>query len=493
MAKLTVRVQALVWPAGVFALALLLRLVDLGSRPFWLDEIFTYNRASLSPTALVLDSFQNHHMPSFFLLLSPLTHLPHPEFWLRLPSAIFGALAVVLVFLIAARISNRLGGVMAGLILAFSPTMLGFAQEARSYTLVMTLILVALYGVTRLVQNWRGDKTGWLCYIFGTAGALMILGDSLPWLIAANLIFLVLLAFTTERKRFLYRFLGADAVILALTLPFYLLMLHFQSQSVTTSLGWIPPLSLSRIWYNFGAVYLMHLPDWVSFRLLTHHAIPGVVWLLDLLLLCALGAGIWRLRRQPTMLITQLLAFLFLPCLFLLISLTHPILLPRYLLWSAAPFAILAGIGIATLIGFIPRRAGRSIAALGVAALLLLNLLPYYKTEIKPRWDVAAQLLSQEVEPGDVVLFSDPGVLPILQLYLPVGAQATILGTPYASLPDLQQALRHGHNVWVVYGHAGQNTSTRKGFFAGLQPLGAPAQLQQAGKRITIALYQPDH
>lgn len=493
MAKLTVRLQALVWPMGVFALALLLRLVDLGSRPFWLDEIFTYNRASLRPAALVLDSFQNHHMPGFFLLLSPLTHLGHPEFWLRLPSAIFGALAVLLVFLIATRVVNRLAGVMAGLILAFSPTVLGFAQEARSYTLVMTLILVALYGVTLLAQSGPGNKTGWRCYVLGTAGALDILGDSLPWLIAATLIFVALLVYTTERKRFLRAILIADAVILALTLPFYLLLLHFQTQSVTTSLGWIPPLSLARIWYNFGAVYLMHLPDWVSYRLLTHHAIPGVVWLVDLLLLCALGAGIWRLRRQPAMLLTQLLAFLFLPCLFLLISLAHPVLLPRYLLWSAAPFAILAGIGIASLIDFLPRRAGRHLAALCVAVLLLLNLLPYYKTEIKPRWDLAAQLLSQEVKSGDVVLFSDTGVLPILQLYLPAGTQTTILGTPYVSIPDLQRALRHGHRVWVVYGHAGQNTSTRKDFFAGVEQLGPPAQIQQAGKRITIALYQPNH
>ncbi len=95
------RLAAWAWPFGVFVLALLPRLIGLGSRPFWLDEVFTLNRASLKPGALVLDSFQNHHMPSFFLMLSPFTHLEHPEFWLRLPSALFGAAAVMLVFMIA--------------------------------------------------------------------------------------------------------------------------------------------------------------------------------------------------------------------------------------------------------------------------------------------------------------------------------------------------------------------------------------------------------
>lgn len=491
MAHLPARVKAALWPCGIFILALLPRLRDLGNRPFWLDEVFTYNRAALPPKALALNSFQNHHAPGFFLLLSPFTHLGHPEFWLRLPSAIFGALAVALVFMIAARVAGRLAGVMAALILGLSPTVLGFAQEARSYTLVMTLILVALYGVTRLAQNSSRERTSWLCYSLGTAAALNILGDSLPWFIAANLILLALLGFSPQRRAFVRAILWSDALILALTAPVYLFMLHFQAQSVTTSLGWIPPLTPGRIWYNFGAVYLMHVPDWVSFRLLSHHAIPGVVWLVDLLLLIALAVAVWHLRRRPQMLITQGLAFLFLPCLFLLISLAHPVLLPRYLLWSAAPFAILAGVGLASLIRTLTAPWQRYLAGLGVAALLVLNMLPYYKTETKPRWDIAAQQLASEVKPGDVVLFSDTGVIPILQLYLPAAAQPIVLGTPYADAKQAQNALAQGHRVWVVYGHAGQNTSTRHGFFTGLQQLGQPELIQKAGKRITIALYQP--
>lgn len=491
MAYLPTRAKAALWPCVVFILALIPRLLDLGNRPFWLDEVFTYNRAALAPKALALNSFQNHHAPEFFLLLSPLTHLGHPEFWLRVPSAIFGALAVALTFMIATRVAGRLAGVMAALVLGLSPIVLGFAQEARSYTLVMTLILVALYGVTRLAQNGHREKTGWLCYSFGTAAALNILGDSVPWFLAANLILLALLGFSNQRRAFLRAILLSDALILALTAPVYLFMLHFQAQSVTTSLGWIPPLTPGRIWYNFGAVYLMHVPDWVSFRLLSHHAIPGVVWLIDLLLLISLSVAVWQLRRWPQMLITQGLAFLFLPCLFLLISLVHPVLLPRYLLWSAAPFAILAGVGLARLIRALTAPRLRRMAGLGVAVLLLLNLLPYYRTETKPRWDIAAQQLASEVKPGDVVLFSDTGVVPILQLYLPEAAQPIVLGTPYADAKQAQEALAQGHRVWVVYGHAGQNTSTRHGFFTSLHQLGQPELIQKAGKRITIALYQP--
>lgn len=483
------------WPLAVLALALLPRLVGLGSRSFWLDEILTFNRASLGPSALALNSFQNHHMPGFFLLLAPLTHMAHPEYWLRLPSAIFGALSVMLVFMITSRIAGRLAGVVAALYLGLSPSALGFAQEARSYTLVMMLILVALYGVTRLAQDWQQGKTGWVCYVAGTTLALAVLGDSLPWFIAANLIFAALLKFIPEPRRFIQRALVADGVVLAVTAPLYMLMLHYQVQGVATSLEWIPQLSLSQVWYSFGSIYLMHVPDWVSFKLFAHHAIPGVVWLLDLLLLLALGAAVWRLRLWPEMLITQGISFIFLPCLFLAISTVHPVLLPRYLLWSAAPFAVLVGVGMQTLLKLLPVRAVRRVnmqwlgAAL-IAVLLALNVLPYYREELKPNWSMAAQELAQDVKPGDVVLFSDTGAVPILKFYLSDLGNATAISSPYTSLADAEAALKEGKRVWVVYGHAGQNTSTHKSFFAQLQPLGTPETIQKAGKRITIALYE---
>ncbi len=312
-----------------------------------------------------------------------------------------------------------------------------------------------------------------------------------PGCIAANLIFLCLLPFAPARGRFARNFLLADAAVAVLTAPFYALMLHFQTQTVTNSLGWIPPLDAARLWYNLGAVYLMHVADWVSFRFLNHYAVPGLVWLIDILLLLALGTAAWRLRRRPVMLIMLSIAFLFLPCLFMLISLWHPVLLPRYLLWSAAPFAILVGIGAAALLeGQSPRTA--RLAVLGAAALLFVNLLPYYHLETKPRWDVAAQMLAGEVSAGDVIYLSDTGALPILRLYMPASAQASVLSDSDGDLTHAKQALSQGKRVWVVYGHAGQNTSTPQKFFAGVQALGMPSLVQAAGKRITIALYTPD-
>lgn len=491
------RLAGWLWPLGVFGLALLPRLFDIAAKPFWLDEVLTLQRASLKPAALVLDSFENHHLPSFFLMLSPLTHLAHPQFWLRLPSAVFGSVAVVMVFLIASRVGGRLAGVLAALILGLSPITVAYSQEARSYTLVMTLILVALYGVLLLAQDlaaagrgFRAAKAGWLCFVLGTAAAVDVLGDGLPWLLAANLIFVALLPFAPARRGLMRNVLLADLVVVVVTAPFYALLLHFQYQSVTSAMQWIPPLDAGRIWYNFGSVYFMHVADWVSFKLLDSHLVPGLTRTIDVLLLLMLGAAAWGLRARPPMLIVLGVAFLFLPCLFLLISLHQPILLPRYLLWSTAPFASLVGVGAAVLLKDRPARAA-CFAVAGAAALLLVNLAPYYHAETKPRWDVAARMLAAEVNKGDVVYLSDSWAVPVLQLYMPHSAQSFVLGDATGNLADAEKAISQGKRVWVVYGHAGQTTATARAFFARVHALGMPSLVQAAGSQITIALYDP--
>ncbi|HUW80946.1 MAG TPA: glycosyltransferase family 39 protein, partial [Acidocella sp.] len=347
------------WPLAVFALALLPRLIGLGAKPFWLDEVFTLQRASLAPAALVRDSFLNHHMPSFFLMLSPLVSLGDPQYWLRMPSAVFGALSVMLVFIIATRIAGRTAGIIAAIIIGLSPTALAFSQEARSYTMVMCLILVALYGITKLALDipaasqpiHRGSaRAAWFAFIFGSAVALDVLGDGLPWLITANVIGAFLIAQSPNRKQLLGNFLIANLIVAVACGPFYYLMTLHQGQGYIQSVMWIPGLTLSRLWYDFGSVYFMHIADSVSFHFMQGPNPHLLVWSIDAALVLAVATAAWVLRRRPAMLAVLGISFLFLPMMFTIISIWRPILLPRYILWSAAPFAILAGIGAATLL-----------------------------------------------------------------------------------------------------------------------------------------------
>ena len=497
------RFRQIRWPLLVFIVALLPRLIRLGARPFWLDEVFTLQRASLAPAALVHDSFLNHHMPSFFLMLSPLIALGDPQFWLRLPSAMFGALAVVLVYLIANRIAGRTAGIVAALILGLSPTALAFSQEARSYTLEMALILVALYGITQLAldipaasQPLRARRVwpAWGAFILGSAAALDVLGDGLPWLITANVIGAALVLQSPARKQLLKNFVIADLIIGVCSAPFYALMLFCQGSGFINSVMWIPPLDVSRVWYDFGSVYFMHVADSVTFHFMHVPTPKALIWLIEAVLVLAVGAAAWVLRRRPAMLAVLGISFTFLPLMFTVISIWRPILLPRYILWSAAPFAILAGIGASALLEFFKPRLRLALVS-SAAALLLANMAPYYHAETKPRWDIAAKMLAQEVEPGDVVYLYDTGALPILRVYLPPGSDTTVLSDSDGDLNHAVQAVHQGKRVWTVFGHAGQSGGTKElaKFDARTKILGTPKQVQVAGKRIFIALYDPQN
>jgi 4-amino-4-deoxy-L-arabinose transferase-like glycosyltransferase len=488
-------------PALVAMLALVPRLINLGTRPFWLDEVFTFQRASLKPAALVQDSFLNHHMPSFFLLLSPLVGLGNPQFWLRFPSAVFGALAVMLVFMIARRIAGIWAGAVAALVIGLSPTALAFSQEARSYTLETCLILVALYGMIGLALDLPaasrpifrpGARRFWACFILGSAAALDVLGDGLPWLVIANVIGGFWLIQAPEKRRLFSNFLLADGVIAVFCAPFYALMTLHQGQGYLASVMWIPPLNLSRLWYNFGSVYLMRVADSVTFHFMLVPTPPALIWLIDAGLIASVLGAVWALRRRPILLVALGVSCMFLPIMAALVSLWRPILLPRYILWSAAPFAILAGVGAgAVLEKFTPRL--RPLAFGLGAVLLLTNMAPYYEAETKPRWDIAAQMLARDVAPGDVVYLYDTGALPILRLYLPPGTQTVVLSDSAGDLRHAEQAISQGRRVWAVYGHAGQSGEPKAlvNFFTGTRKLGAPRLVQVAGTRIVIALYTP--
>ncbi len=492
--------KRLEWPLLVFLLALLPRLAQLGARPFWLDEVFTLQRASLQPAALVFNSFYNHHMPSYFLMLRPLVGLGDPQFWLRLPSAIFGALAVMLVFIIARRVAGPLAAVLAALIFGLSPTMVAFGQEARSYTLMMTLILVALYGMVRLAQDLPAAekklrapdaRAGWLCFILGTAAAADVLADSLPWLLTANLIAIVLVAMGKAKGAFMRNMLKADLMILVLAAPFYAGLEIYQQKAFVKTLAWIPPLDFGRFWYSFGSVYFMHLADSVSFRVLDQQG-DVLVWVIDAALAVAMVSAILRLRRRPVMLAVLGISLLLLPVSFTLISFWQPILLPRYILWSAAPFAILAGIGSAAWLDGLARRA-QVLATLAIGALLLANMLPYYSAETKPRWDIAAKMLAKDVQPGDVVFLSDRYASKLLATYLPADKRPLVLAKHDDSLKRATKAVNEGKRVWAVYGLAGQgsNEAVKKDYKDNQKLFGQPQLVQQAGGRIVIALYGP--
>ena len=146
---------------GLLALtliALALRLAGLGQEPLWSDEYYTLRAAGAPTAAEVIERTvrQDPHPPLYFLAIHAwLKWLPPTGWGLRLPSALFGALSPLLLFLLAASLFPNRKGVAwgAAALLTVSPMHVWYSQEARAYTMQVALELAALatlaYGIRK--------------------------------------------------------------------------------------------------------------------------------------------------------------------------------------------------------------------------------------------------------------------------------------------------------------------------------------------------------
>ncbi|MDA8050666.1 MAG: glycosyltransferase family 39 protein [Rhodospirillales bacterium] len=474
---------------AILGLALALRLHGLGAKPLWLDEVFTQKRSALSVHGLILDSLRNRHSPLFFLIEHVMLGFGSGAATLRLVAAFTGAFCAALVFAIGREAGLKTGAVLAGLMAALAPLQVGFGQEARSYTLMLVLILVALWGLVRMAATpervrrpWL-DRAGlpgaWAAYGLGTAGALWVLGDAVPWLIAANVAMLaVILPRIEGRGGFLVRWIAVQAAIVVIAGPVYLAMVRAVHAEVIGGFLWISPLTPGFLWTDAASLYGLSDATMVSMRLL-----PGPVPYLAPVAIALGGLGFFVLRRAPGPRAVLLIAAAGLPVVLALVSLVHPVLLPRYLLWSAAPFFVISGAAVEAL-----PRAVRP-AALGVAAVVLtVNLFPYYRAETKPRWDLAASFLTNRSKPGDAVLVADGAAPVMLRAYS--GSTQHFVTT--RQVARAAEALANGGRVFAIYGPAGQGKlPSESAFFANAAALGVAGARQAIGQEITIEEIDP--
>jgi uncharacterized membrane protein len=477
------RLAAWAPPLAVGIVALVLRLHGLAAKPLWLDEVATLHRATIGFSAMVTDSLHSKHYPTYFALLWLVAKLGVSPWLLRLPSAIFGAMAAALVAVIGREADKPRTGIAAGLLLALSPFDVQYGQEARSYTLVAVLILVALWGLLRLARQATAREPqprargAWLAYGGGTLAALCVLNVALPWLVASNIAAAAIAWRARERRVFLWRWAVTQAVILALWLPALGAVLYDSRGAALEGPGWALPEKWTALWSIIGPVYLDRISAFITFDMLPA-AVPGLS-----LLIAALAAyGAWRLRRVPHALIVIGCAACVLPLLLLLVSRVTPVLVPRYFAWSAAPFFILAGAGIARLTTW------RYAAALATFVLVgLINLEPYYHAETKPRWDLATARLATETQPGDVVLFNswDAYYVATAAFAKPSGLDQQNLALTWK--PNDAARFEPGHALWVVFGRAGQGKMERPADYVTLlSRLGRPASEERIGRYITI-------
>lgn len=134
----------------ILILGLVLRLPLMGES-LWYDEAFTARIASLPLDALPAAIGADVHPPGYYLLVWGWSHLVGTSaVALRLPSLAFGLLSIYLVYrlmLAYGRPENEAR--LAALLLAVMPAAAHYGTEARSYTLLLCLVLAAMLAAAR--------------------------------------------------------------------------------------------------------------------------------------------------------------------------------------------------------------------------------------------------------------------------------------------------------------------------------------------------------
>ena len=419
---------------AIFVVGLALRLYALGSESLWWDEVYAIRKmAHPGPLEIVRLSSTDNNPPLFYLILHYWILLAgNSEFPVRLPSALAGGFAVLVMYRIGTLLFDRGAGLLAAVILALSAYHIRYAQEARAYGLMVFLTLLSFYFFIRLTKGGvsRYASVG---YVISTA-LLMYTHFYGVFLIAAQIIYVLV---SRENVR---RWIVPAGVLLLLYIPWVVLLAitvlspEGAWQSGTT---WIPEPTLGDIPRILRA-YSGSLPLTIALTLLAVY-------------------GTLRTIRRQKPAAYLLLAWLLVPIVvpFLVSHLYRPMLADRFTIAASPAFYLLVTQGFAGLRG-LAHRERKFVQALllgVVTALSVVSIMGYYSAVTKQPWRDVAGYVDEHAQAGDVVIFYWAGGLQPFDYYSErpnIEREPFVVGSN-ASIWKTTSTVARGHDrVWLV-------------------------------------------
>ena len=144
------------WPlAALIVLAAALRFPALGAQSFWHDEVFTARLVDGNFSDLTDGIRHTESTPPLYYAIAWLADkvFGGGETGLRLASALFGTLLVPVAYAIGRELSSRRAGLIAAALVAVSPYLLWYSQEARSYALYALLSAASFLFFLRALER----------------------------------------------------------------------------------------------------------------------------------------------------------------------------------------------------------------------------------------------------------------------------------------------------------------------------------------------------
>lgn len=418
--------SALAGATLIGSLALLAGLAawGLGRKSLWVDESI-----SLGATNELVATWKGTGgtMALYYALLAPWSQASTSAGWLRALSVLFAVASLLFVWRAGRRAFGPTVAALATVLTAGSYLVVRYAQEARSYALVLLLAAVSWSALVRAIRaDEDGDadagRRAWI--VFGVASVLAPLAHGLAVLQFFGQV--AFLALGPERRRWLDRTKGVAVGVVAATVVLVL-------AGASDVASWIPPISRTQI-ADLAAAFTG----------------PSLGVAGSLLLLAAAGLGVVACVRRARSLphaTDRWLALL--PVCWALVpvgilfvaSILRPYLLARYAMASAPGVALLWAFAItgpgARLRPLRAAAVGLPIAALLVAAQIGLH------EEAGDDWAAVAAPVVAEVQPGDGLVLPNPSVRSAFEAaWLAEGGEASSAPEAFSPVEPLGEVRR---------------------------------------------------
>jgi len=137
-----------------------LRFYHIDKRSLWFDELLTVKLIKKDFASMIIGTAQERHAPLYNLIsFGWIRAFGNSELALRLPSAVFGILSILVIFYIGKELFNNKIGIIASFLLSINLTHIIFSQEARMYSLLLFTSLLSNYFFIVLLKEKKLRNT----------------------------------------------------------------------------------------------------------------------------------------------------------------------------------------------------------------------------------------------------------------------------------------------------------------------------------------------
>ena len=368
----------------------LLQLHAITAKSLWLDEGSSITMARLDWFNLLRILWRREmNMVLYYLLLRGWLHFGDSVAFIRGLSVVFGVAAIPAIFLLGRKMQGTSFGLISALLLSVNAFQVRYAQEVRSYSLLVLLVILSTYCLVTAVES--GRRRDWNWYIAASALAIYahffaVLVVVAHWVAVRGM---NRIDGTTRTEQTRIQFRRAARLVALWSLPIWL----FIATTGAGPIAWIPRPHLGEV---IGLL-----------KKLSGNAETTLLLLYSACVVIGLVMGWFAIaRRKPGASSYVVLAsWLVVPlAIVLLVSIARPVFAPRYLIISMPAWILLAAAGINALR---PRLLGAVVAA-AIVWLAIVGVRSYYTIDFDiGRNDVrsATAFILEHSQAGDGIVF----------------------------------------------------------------------------------------